>query len=175
MSDLRPLKQNPFRNVRNLEQEIIAKERQDVSDDTLKHLGIDVFDINSTGNVENLNKNGCILFIPIENDHTGHYICVWYDYYKKRWIVFDPYGVPLRKLAMMTTGVPDLLMNLVLTNPDENTIDFESQKKTFATCGRWCYIRLLKKELSHQEFKYWCNFRGLSYDDLVSLLTYSLM
>ena len=56
-----------------------------------------------------------------------------------------------------------------------NTIKFQNLNENVSDCGRWCIIRLIKRDLSHNEFQKWfklIKYPNMNNDELVTMLTY---
>ena len=52
---------------------------------------------------------------------------------------------------------------------------FQNLNESVSECGRWCIIRLIKRELSHNEFEKWfklIKYPNMNNDELVTMLTY---
>ena len=72
----------------------------------------------------------------------------------------------------------DYLMNLINNfirkggKLSINHTRYQGLNYDLSTCGRYCIIRLLKKDLNHDQFKTWFNYKNIKPDELISLMTY---
>jgi hypothetical protein len=126
---------------------------------------------------------GCILFIPTEAKYSGHWICLFIR--GNTLFYFCSYGTSPKNIAqlsdyMIATSIPDeywldpLLQNwrnrggLISINKTR----YQDLKDSTSTCGRYCALRLIKRDLNHDEFRNWFRMNRMHPDTLVTLLTF---
>ena len=157
----------------------------------LEELGfrvVNYLELNKFTSIEDfIDEKGIILYTPISERQLGHYSCLWL----KNGILsyWCSYGYNLNYTAkksdyMQSTPEKDedYLIRLVKDFIKRggkftvNEVKFQNLSESVSDCGRWCILRLIKRNLSHEEFEKWFNVsskhRNLSNDELVTMLTF---
>lgn len=123
-------------------------------------------DLASASHVEQLfDPHGrCIVLFLTENDSSGHWQCLYtrdgdvhfFDSYGKR---PDEAFDWLSDAEEKATGQTKHELTRLLKDAERrginvfyNTEDYQSERGNVATCGRWCAMRLLFKQLPADEF-----------------------
>jgi hypothetical protein len=187
MTDLRV-----YKSTKTLFDELNNIENNPLDGDVLEALGFHVVrytDLNKYAYIEDVvNPNGIILFTPISDYNDGHYSALWLDG-RNNLNYWCSYGMNLPQTLQYSTYMKktpardeDYLINLVGDYINRtgksflvNHTPFQSNKACISTCGRFSLIRLIKRQLSHDEFKDWfCNRRPVNMpnDLLISMITY---
>ena len=168
----------------NLNSEIVKLVKSPTNSKVIESLGITVInwlELPKYKNIEDICP--CILFIPVESINNGHYGSLWMTnnilYY------FCSYGYSIMKdvsKSMYLNETPqndeDYLNNLINKFIGKggkiqiNHTRYQGMNDDISTCARYCIIRLLKKDLNHDQFKSWFMFKNIKPDELISLLTY---
>ncbi len=173
-----------------LSSEIKQKINTPISSSTLEELGFKVLnylELNKFNQIEQfVDEKGIILYTPISQRKLGHYSCLWL----KNGILsyWCSYGYNLSYTASKSDYMQkspekdeDYMISLVRDfvkrggNFNINTIKFQNLNESVSDCGRWCIIRLIKRELSHNEFEKWfklIKYPNMNNDELVTMLTY---
>lgn len=133
-----------------------------------------------------VDEKGVILYTPISERQLGHYSCLWL----KNGILFYwcSYGYDLKYTAMKSDYMQktpekdeDYLIRLVRDfikrggKFSVNEVKFQNLSENVSDCSRWCIIRLMKRDLSHDDFERWFKvkkYSNISNDDLVTMLTF---
>lgn len=103
----------------------------------------------------------CIFLFLTESERVGHWVCM----YKKDNCIyyFDSYGekpeaqrswLTEEQLVELGEGHP-YLMDLLKKSGKKvyySTYQYQKETPSISTCGRWCVLRLLCKELNDVEF-----------------------
>lgn len=177
-------------NTTTLNKEIQNKISKAIPSSTLENLGftvINYLDLFKYNRIEQfLNEKGVILYTPISQKQLGHYSCLWL----KNGILFYwcSYGYNLSYTAsksdyMQSTPEKDEEYLILLIKDfinrggvfSTNHIKYQELSQNISDCGRWCIIRLMKRELSHEEFYKWFRLKkypNLNNDELVTMLTF---
>lgn len=125
----------------------------------------------------------CVILFQEQNDHTGHYCCV----FKRGNTIcfFDPYGVePDLQKTYFGRGAnqryyqtPELA-KLLIQSPykiDYNDVQIQQDGNDIATCGRHCVLRMWCRELTNGQYVNWLKQRmkntKLPVDLIATLLT----
>jgi len=140
-------------------------------------------DLGKYGSIEELVKDGIILYYPVESKTSGHYACMWLK--DSTMCYFDSYGLNITGDILFSQYLmneenktvrhylPDLIQDFkqrggtILINPYR----YQSMNSDIATCGRHAAIRLLFKDLNHDQYHKLFRYKNLSNDDLITLLT----
>ena len=134
-----------------------------------------------------VDEKGIILYTPISQKSLGHYSCLWLR--NNSLYYWCSYGYNLSYTAaksdyMQYTPEKDeeYLMTLVKDFINRggifsvNHVKYQNLNENTSTCGRYCIIRLLKRNMSHEEFyKFFTlkqKYPNMSNDELVTMLTY---
>ena len=163
-----------------------------ISSDVLENFGykvINYLDLNKYDRIEDIPDildKGVILYTPISERSLGHYSCIWIK--EDKLFYWCSYGYNLNytisKSNYMLSTVErdeDYLLNLVKDYIRRggvfivNHVKFQNLSSNVSTCGRYCIIRLINKDLSHEQFKTWLKLKkypNMSNDELITLLTY---
>ena len=146
---------------------------------------VNYVDLDEYKSIEELCTQPIILFTPVETAYDGHYSCLFLlDGNLMYWCSYG-YGIKktitLSKYLMNNSPDKMSLINLVndfITRTGgrfiENNVRFQSLENHMSTCGRYSICRVIKSEMSHEEFNYWFNKRpaGMDNDQLISAITY---
>lgn len=125
----------------------------------------------------------CIILFE-SSPRYGHWVCLL----KRDNVIefFNPYGgLPDDSLKQISpefryiSGQEYPLLTLILFNSpydiEYNEFRFQKRGENIRTCGRWCVVRLLLKNLDIYEFKEFIDLckedTGLNGDELVTVLT----
>mgnify|MGYP001475721999 CR=1 FL=1 len=175
-----------------LNDEIHDKIENALSSDVLETFGfkvINYLDLNKYNRIEDIDdilEKGIILYTPISERSLGHYSCIWMK--EDKLYYWCSYGYNLNytisKSNYMLSTIErdeDFLINLVKDYIRRggifivNHVKFQNLSSNVSTCGRYSIIRLINKELSHEQFKSWLKLKkypNMTSDELVTLLTY---
>jgi len=141
-------------------------------------------DLGNYQSIEELVKGGIVLYYPIQSKTSGHY-CALFLKDAKSLYYFDSYGLTITGDILFSEYLmsdenktvrhylPDLIQNFkqrggtILINPYR----FQSMNGDISTCGRHSAIRLLFKDLDHEQYNKLFKYKNLSNDDLITLLT----
>ena len=150
---------------------------------------INYLDLNKFNQIEDVcGTTGVILYTPISEKMRGHYSTLWmsddftklnywcsYGYNLSSTISKSDYmlSTPIKDEEFLTNLVRDFIKRggLFIVNHEK----YQSLNKDVSTCGRYSMIRLMKKDLSHDEFKSWFKLKkqpNISNDELITLLTF---
>ena len=153
--------------------------------DILKLHGINVInwlDLKNKNNIEEICP--CILFIPIESEMIGHYIALFFHNDILNYWCSYGFDIPttvnksyyLRNTQVNDEDYLNILLDRYLSKGGKMIINnhrFQSIYDT-ATCGRFAYIRIMKKNLSNDDFVKWFRFNNINNEELICLITYLL-
>ena len=173
-----------------LSSEIKNKISSAIPSSTLENLGFTVLnylELNKYSQIEQVvDEKGVILYTPISQKQLGHYSCLWLK--QNRLSYWCSYGYNLSYTVsksdyMQKTSEDDenYLIHLVKDFVKRggkfsvNEVKFQNLSENVSDCGRWCILRLMKRDLSHDEFERWFKLRkypNISNDELVTMLTY---
>jgi len=134
---------------------------------------------------EIFDKDGrSVLLFLTENDQTGH----WTGLIRSADTIeyFDPYGsapdadrkwLSKEKLRELDEEKPHLtrLLRQSKMKVYFNTYDFQQDKESINTCGRWVVARLLHRKKTLRQFYNMVMNSGLKPDDFVSALTFEII
>lgn len=128
--------------------------------------------------------NACILLFEAKPNY-GHWCCI-FKIDENLLEFFNPYGgypddsldyIPMRFRKISNQYYPHLSY-LMLNSPYElsyNEHKFQKHDKNIKTCGRWCALRLICKDMSLKQFHKFINYGtdalGIDGDKFVTLLT----
>ena len=157
---------------------------------TLEELGfrvVNYLELKNYNHIEDVvDEKGIILYTPISQRQLGHYSCLWL----KNDILsyWCSYGFNLKYTAMKSdymqrTVEPDEDYLITLVKDfvrrggkfDVNEVKYQNLSESVSNCGRWCILRLLKRDLNHIQFEKWFDtikHKKLNDDVLVTMLTY---
>jgi hypothetical protein len=126
----------------------------------------------------------CVLLFLTENNQTGH----WVGLVRSANMIeyFDPYGsapdadrkwLTKQKLRELDEEKPHLTRLLRRSNMKVyfNTYEFQEDKQSINTCGRWVVARLLHRKKTLRQFYNMVMNSGLKPDDFVSALTFEII
>ena len=146
--------------------------------------------------------NGIFILYPTVGEFMGHWTILFkypdgvFPEGEKRLCFFDPYGKLGKKLMMPDSELewnksgikyPPYLTYLLLKCPWQMEFNEEPLQKltkkndenNIATCGRWCCIRLICRQLKEQKFADYIRFYSkqmeISPDQFVTQFTDELM
>lgn len=169
--------------MNSLTNEIQNMEFKPMNSEVLKSLGIRVvhwLDLPKYKTIEEICP--CVLFIPIESEMQGHYIALWMNGTVLNYFCSYAYPIPItmsKSMYLQSTQIDDedylnRMINAFLQKGGKlnmNKYRFQSNKDT-SVCGRYCILRLMKRDLSHEQFHNWFKFRNIPNDELICLITY---
>lgn len=125
-----------------------------------------------------------VILLYRSSENFGHWCGI--NKIKKNTVeFFDPYGLMVdaelgwntdrvnTKLNQEHTVLSNLLLNSKY-NIDYNEHKFQSMKDNVNTCGRWCVIRTILKDISLEDFAKLFKSRNVDNDLLVTYLTMNL-
>lgn len=166
-----------------------------LSDFTIKHCLkdkiniISYLDLINETDILNIFKkdfnNNVILHFPDNTRNTGHWVALWLDDNNFTIHFYDPYGdtvdTNIKQSALLQHSNNKTKYSLthlldkfksqggnVLHNPYRN----QKMLSSIQTCGRWCIIRLMHKDMNDEEFKNYIKFNDLNPDFIITMLTY---
>ena len=112
-----------------------------------------------------VDQNGIILYTPISQKSLGHYSCLWLNPVVNTLYYWCSYGYNLSYTAgkseyMQFTPEKDEEYLITLVKEfisrggifSVNHIKYQNLNENTSTCGRYCIIRLMNSNLSHEEF-----------------------
>lgn len=143
-------------------------------------------DIKNFNNIDDLLKNNLVCFILFETKYNyGHWIVIFKN--KNLIEFFDPYGLFIEKQKIFISEDEfkepiNYISILLKQSPYQisyNEIKFQNIKdKSIGTCGKWCIIRYLNRNLGLYDFekmiKTDSKFFNLSYDEFIAYLFFYL-
>lgn len=122
---------------------------------------------------EVLEPEGSVIILYQDKKNQGHWVALLR---RKNGIeFFDSYGgQPDTQLASMKYNKLPYLLNLIENYPGVvyyNPYQLQSDDRNVSTCGRWCALRILLKELSLNDFAKIFTGKGKDPDYIATLLT----
>lgn len=126
---------------------------------------------------EQLLAKPTIILMQIERRNApkvGHFIAILdYPEYVEH---FDSYGLNIEEEVRITneTGILLSLLKQAKKKIVSNHYRFQQFREDVETCGRWCVVRILLKQLALPQFKSFILAPVTSNDNKVVLLTYFL-
>ena len=157
---------------------------------TLEELGfrvanyLDLFNFSQIEQV--VDEKGIILYTPISQRQLGHYSCLWLQHGMLHY--WCSYGFNLKYTSSKSDYMQktpekdeDYLITLVKDfvrrggKFNVNEVKFQSLSENVSDCGRWCIVRLIKRDLNHNQFEKWFDtikHKKLNDDEIVTMLTY---
>ena len=115
--------------------------------------------------------DGCVLFWKAQNKAIGHFNCIL-RHTDKEYEWFDSYGLSPQQVSNKVThdGAKLLMPMLRGKNVFYGKHAFQRGEDT-NTCGRYVAFRFNCHAFRYNEFKHLLSYRGVSPDDLITLLT----
>lgn len=178
--------------MNTLNSDIQNKINKPLQSSVLEELGfkvvnyLDLFKYNKIEEI--VDEKGVILYTPISQKQLGHYSCLWLK--NNSLFYWCSYGYNLNYTAskseyMKYTVEKDEEYLITLVKEfigrggvfSVNHIKFQKLDSNVSTCGRYCIIRLIKRNLTHEEFYKFFKLKiypNISNDELVTMLTYLL-
>ena len=99
-----------------------------------------------------------ILHIPVENKMSGHWVMLWRN--REGFNYFCPYALAIDQImysgSQFGQSLPHL-SRLILTHPGQvmfNEIPLQQHKANVNTCGRWCIVRAMCRDMTEVEFSH---------------------
>jgi hypothetical protein len=146
--------------------------------------------VNNIGDIFD-KKGRLILFWETEAKNIGHWACM-FKTPQNHIFYFDPYGLKIdatkkyinTQILQKLKEIPNYLTELLLKYNDGhiyyNSFDYQSWKSDVSTCGKFCSVRLLHKDLNSDEFYDFLNDykksnKLKSFDDCVSKILYPII
>ena len=110
-----------------------------------------------------------ILYDNAQNPDIGHYVLLYrtggnYHY-------FDPTGIGLRRMTRITGNNSVLVEILAGEDVSFNSVKYQKVRGDIQTCGRHVACRYNFCEFNKNDYHALMRYRGIPYDDLVTLLT----
>ena len=124
-------------------------------------------------------RKGCIIVLLLKGKTKhGHYIGITIDNRKECINFYDPYGLHIEILSTLAGGeITNFLFELQTALPryklDINMRPMQKMNDKTSTCGRFCTIRVMCKNLSNNQFNDMLDNPIMlkSADDIVTLMT----
>ena len=164
---------------------------------TLEELGfrvVNYLELNNYNHIEDfIDEKGIILYTPISQRQLGHYSCLWLAPRTENQLndilsYWCSYGFNLSYTALKSDYMQktpekdeDYLIHLVKDFVRRggkftvNEVKFQNLSENVSDCGRWCILRLMKRDLNHIQFEKWFDTikqKKLNNDEIVTMLTY---
>lgn len=170
--------------------EIQNKISTPMSSSTLEELGfrvVNYLELKNFSKIEQVvDEKGIILYTPISQRQLGHYSCLWLTNGILHY--WCSYGFNLKYTASKSDYMQktpekdeDYLIHLVKDFVKRggkfhaNEVKYQNLSESVSNCGRWSILRLMKRDLSHNQFDKWFDtikHKKLNDDELVTMLTY---
>ena len=120
--------------------------------------------------------SGCVLFWRNKKSKIGHFNLLLRHAkhpHKAEFEFFDSYGLTPQQIASMTShdGGKRLIALFKGHNVFIGRHKYQSRKGDTNTCGRYVAFRFNCEAFTYEEFRQLLNYRGISPDDLVTLLS----
>ena len=133
-------------------------------------------------------SNRVVILFETEARNVGHYVAMIYKQRTNTIEYFDPYGFnPGEDIAhskwliknndvRTTESLKYLLAKFKNFGGQVNVNNnrYQAMARHINTCGRHCIIRLLKHELTNTEYNIYLRGFGLTPDQIVSMLTFTI-
>ena len=131
-------------------------------------------DIKNYNSINELFQNNLGLIILIDRGQKiGHFVCLLKK--KNNIEFFGPYGYTISEILNIM-NINDLSL-LKLFNKSNfriiyNKYQYEEESNKIESCGLHTITRLLKYNLTNEQYHKWLRYKNLKPDEIVSLLTY---